>query len=230
MRKFIISIVVTILLCPVGVALAVQRVVTSYIISDVWYENIFLIADKTDWMSTKNFTVQVGDDLFYNFPDWRNEKFTPKLFHEDINADELKDIIVVLISGAGSGISTKEIHVLNQLQDPYTRYNEVPVESVTEAVQRLVKMEQIGDKISILIGKKEYEVDYTKFNYHTPNNSPQIGAIEEYSPENGVLYGYTTVFVSIPEASIGTFKVKYVWDGERYKADSVAFIELEQSN
>jgi len=205
MRKLFISLLVTILLSHTGVAFAVQRVVTSYIISDVWYENIFLIADKTEWMSTKNFTVQVGDDLFYNFPDWRNEKFTPKLYYEDINADELKDIIVVLISGAGSGISTKEIHVLNQLQDPNIRYNEVPVESVTDAVQRLVKMEQRGDKISIVIGKKKYEVDYTK--YYTPINSPQIGAIEEYLPENGVLYGYTTVFVTIPEASIGTFKV-----------------------
>lgn len=27
---------------------------------DVWYENIFLIADKADSMATKNFTVQVG--------------------------------------------------------------------------------------------------------------------------------------------------------------------------
>ena len=72
MKKIFTGVLVTLLICPTGVASAVQRAVTSYIISDVWYENIFLIADKTDWMSTKNFTVQVGDDLFYNFPDWRN--------------------------------------------------------------------------------------------------------------------------------------------------------------
>lgn len=236
MKKFIISILVMLLLCHTGIALAIQRVVTSHIISDVWYENIFLIADKADSMATKNFTIQVGGgvdsvggELLYNFPDWRNEKFAPKLFYEDINADELKDIIVVLISGAGSGISTKEIHVLNQKQDPYRRYNEVPVESITDAVKRFVKMEQKGNKILISIGKKIHEVDYSKFGYYTPINSPGVGAMEEYMHKNGVLYGYATIFVSIPEASIGTFKVLYRWDGNMYKAESVTFIEKERS-
>lgn len=228
MKKLFACIFVAFSLCHTGNALAAQRVVTSYIISDVWYENIFLIADRIDWMSTENFTLQVGDDLFYNFPEWRNAKFAPALFYEDINADELKDIIVVLTSGSGSGISTKEIHVLNQVKDPYIRYHEVPVESVEDAVERLVKMEQKGNKILIMIDDREYEVDYPKFGYSTPIHSPQIGAIEEYAPKNGVLYGYTTAFVSIPEASIGQFKVKYGWNGKMYKAESVAFIEAVQ--
>jgi hypothetical protein len=35
-------------------------VVTNHIISDPWYESVFLMADKVDNMATKNFTVQVG--------------------------------------------------------------------------------------------------------------------------------------------------------------------------
>ncbi|WHT47340.1 hypothetical protein QNH10_14160 [Sporosarcina thermotolerans] len=114
---------------------------------------------------------------------------------------------------------------MNQLQDPYSRYTEVPVESISDAVKRFVKMEKKGNEILISIGKRKYEIDYSKFDYHTPIHSPGVGAIEEYTPENGVLYGYTTVFVTIPEASIGTFKVKYGWDGKSYKAESVTFIE-----
>lgn len=205
---------------------SVQRVVTSHIISDVWYENIFLIADKVDNMATKNFTVQVGE-LLYNFPNWYNDKFAPTLFYEDINGDGLKDVIVELISGAGSGISTKEIHVLNQVHDPNRRYEEVPIESINDAVKRLVKMERQGDEITVLIGKEKYVVDYLKFGYQYSDNPPGFGAWEEYKPENGILYGYTTVFVTIPEAGIGSLKVKYDWDGKMYKAESVTFEKTE---
>lgn len=163
MRKFFIGLFIMILVCHTGKVYAEQRVVTSYIISDVWYENIFLIADKVDNMATKNFTVQVGGgELLYNFPNWYNDKFAPKLFYEDINSDGLKDIIVELISGAGVSLATKEIHVLNQVHDPYSRYEEIPVESINDAVKRLVKMKRKGNEISLLIGKKKYVVDYSK--------------------------------------------------------------------
>lgn len=212
----------------------IQRVVTSHIISDLWYENIFLIADKVDSMATKNFTVQVGGgvdsiggEILFNFPNWYNDKFAPTLFYEDINGDGLKDVIVELISGAGSGISTKEIHVLNQVQDPHRRYEEVSVESINDAVKGLVKMERHGDEITVLIGKKKYVVDYLKFGYQYSDDPPGFGSREDYKPENGVLYGYTTVFVTIPEAGIGSLKVKYGWDGKMYKAESVTFEKTE---
>jgi hypothetical protein len=123
MIKFLLSLSIAILFCIIGKAFAVDRLVTSYIISDVWYDNIFLIADKLDDMGTKNFTVQVGggSELLNNFPNWYNDKFAPILFYEDISGDVLEDIIVVLISGSGVSLSTKEIHVLNQIHDPYRR-------------------------------------------------------------------------------------------------------------
>lgn len=233
MKQFLIYLVIMILICQTGIAYAVQRVVTSHIISDVWYENIFLIADKVDSMATNNFTVQVGggvdsvgSELLYNFPNWYNSKFGPKLFYEDINGDGLKDIIVALIAGSGSGVSTKEIHVLNQVRDPNMRYEEVPVESINDAVQRLVKMERKSDEITVLIGKRKYLVNYLKFGYQYSDDSPAFGSIEDYKPDNGVLFGYTTVFVTIPEAGIGNLKVKYSWNGKMYQAESVSFEEI----
>ncbi|WP_389219279.1 hypothetical protein [Cytobacillus mangrovibacter] len=230
MKKFFIGLFIMVIVFQTEKAYAIQRVVTSHIISDVWYENVFLIADKVDSMATKNFTVQVGGgvdsvggELLYNFPNWYNVKFGPKLFYKDINSDGRKDVIVALISGAGVSLSTKEIHVLNQVNDPNRKYEEVPVESINDAVKRLVKIERKGNKITVLIGKEKYVVDYSKFGYYTPVDTPGVGAIETYEPKEGILYGLTNVYVTIPEAYIGSIKFKYGWDGKMYKAESATF-------
>jgi hypothetical protein len=227
MKKFSLNLLIMFLVFHTGKVYAVDRAVVGYIISHVWYNNIFLIADKKNGMAYQNFTVQIGDggghEELYHFPNWYNSKFSPGLYYEDINGDELKDIIVVLISGAGTGISTKEIHVLSQVQDPYRRYEELPVESINDAVERLVKMKRKGNEITISIGKKKYVVDYSKFGYYTPVDSPGVGSIEDYKPKEGILYGSANVFVTIPEANIGRLDVKYAWNGKMYKAESITF-------
>lgn len=213
-------------------ATAADRIVLSYVPSERWYENIFLLADTTDgnWMAHRNFTVQVGlgNGLVYHFPHWYNDKFTPELFYQDLNSDQLKDIIVVLISGSGSGLSMKEIHILNQIQDPNRRYEEVPVESINDAVKRLVKMERKRNIATILIGKIKLHIELSKFHYlpGTFFPRPGVGQVENYTVENGVLYGSTEVYIS-PAGSIGTLRIKYVWDGKMYKAKSVQFDEAE---
>ncbi len=60
MKNLLIGLLIMFIVWPIGNTYAAQRVVTSHIISDVWYENIFLIADMEDNMATKNFTVQIG--------------------------------------------------------------------------------------------------------------------------------------------------------------------------
>jgi hypothetical protein len=214
---------------------AVERIVISSLPSELWYDNLFLMADTIDgnWMAHRNFTIQVGlgggeSVLLYHFPNWYNDKFTPELFYDDLTGDHLKDIGVVLISGAGSGISTKEIHLLNQIQNPNRRYEEVPVESINDAVKRLVKMERQGNLATILIGKKKHVVELSKFHYlpGTFSPSPGVGQEENYSAENGVLYGTTVVYIS-PAGHIGTLRIKYYWDGKMYKAKSIEFEEAE---
>jgi hypothetical protein len=159
MKNFFLGLLVVFLVCHTGKVYAIDKVVIATVPSDIWYENIFLMADtiEGDWMGHKNFTVQVGfppGKLLYHFPNWKNEKFTPHLFYEDINGDSLKDIVVALVSGAGSGLAMKEVHVLNQIHDPNTRYEEVQVESMNDAVKRLVKMERHGKQATISMGKK----------------------------------------------------------------------------
>lgn len=234
MKKFFLFLLISMFYCHTKNVTAAERLVTSFVISDEWYHNIFLIADKVDSMATTNFTVQIGSsednvggELLYNFPNWYNDKFAPALFYEDINEDALKDIVVALISGVGSGLSTKEIHVLNQIHDPNRRFEEVPVESINDAVKRLVKMERQEDQVTILIGEKKYVVDLSKFNYNELSyDRPFVGVLEDYKAENGVLYGFTTVFVSIG-GYVGELKIQYGWNGKMYQAMSISFDEAK---
>jgi hypothetical protein len=188
-------------------------------------KNVYLIAEKVDGMSYKNFTIQVGDaeanGSLYHFPNWYNVKYYPKLMVADIDGDQYEDVIVELYKMAGSGISEKEIHVLNYNGD----YGEVPVEPISEAVKRLVKMEKPGDTVSIIIGNTKYMNDVTKYNYNQKAfypNADIFPPLEHYRVEDGTLYWSRTVFISFA-GSIGGLDVKYFWDGEMYKAKSIVF-------
>lgn len=46
MNKFCLGFLCMLLVCDTGKAYAAERIVTSHLISNVWYENIFLMADK----------------------------------------------------------------------------------------------------------------------------------------------------------------------------------------
>ncbi|HLO12896.1 MAG TPA: hypothetical protein VK190_11875 [Pseudoneobacillus sp.] len=227
MNRIFLSLLVVILFCGTGKAYAVDRVVIRSITvdnPDKWVENIYLIADKYG-ADYKNFTVQVGDfgRGLYNFPDWYHYSYEPKLYKEDLNGDKLEDILIELVTGSGSSVSTKAIHILHQGYTGFYDFQEVPVEPIQDAIKRLVKMEQKGNEITISIGKKKYVVDYPKFGYYTSVDRPGFGSIEGYEPKSGILYGTTNDFVTIPEAYIGGLTVKYAWDGKMYKAESVTF-------
>jgi hypothetical protein len=225
--RIFLSLFVVILFFGTGRANAEDRVVIRSITvdnPDKVNENIYLIADK-DGTDYRNFTVQVGDfgRSLYHFPNWYHYSYEPKLYKEDLNGDKLEDIMVELVTGAGTSMSTKAIHILHQGYADFYAFQEVPVEPINDAVNRLVKMEQKGDKITVLIGKKRYVVDYSRFGFATPVDRPGYGSIEGYEPKDGILYGTTNVFVTIPEAYIGGLTVKYAWDGKMYKGVSVTF-------
>ena len=227
MNRILLSLLVVILFCGTGKAYAVERVVIRSITvdnPDKVFENIYLIADKNG-ADYNNFSVQVGDfgRRVYNFPNWYHYSYEPKLYKEDLNGDKLEDIIVELVTGAGTSVSEKAIHILHQGYTGFYDFQEVLVEPIKDAVKRLMKMEQKGINISVLIGKGKYIVDYSKFGYSTPVNRPGFGSIKGYEPKSGILYGTTNVFVTIPEAYIGSLNVTYAWDGKMYKAKSVIF-------
>jgi hypothetical protein len=209
---------------------AVERYIMSSIATnhpDNRVKNVYLLADKVDGMTYKNFTVQIGDaeahGSLHHFADWVNIKYEPKLIVADIDRDHYEDIIVELVKGAGSGISEKEIHVLNYNGD----YREVPVEPIEDAVKRMVKMDKQGEVATIHIGNVKYQFDVSTLNYHkkafypTPEIFPPL---EHYwvKEDEGSLYGSRIVFISFP-GHIGSLEVKYHWNDEMYKAQSIVF-------
>lgn len=229
-KRFLSYVIVIISFFHLQTVYATDRYIMSSIATnhpDKRDKNVYLISDKVDGMTYKNFTVQIGDaeahGALHHFPDWVNIKYEPKLMVADIDHDQYDDVIVELVKVAGSGISEKEIHVLNYNGD----YREVPVEPIQEAVKRLVKMEKHSDLVTIQIGNIKYLYDVSTLNYNKKAFYPVpdiFPPLEKYwvEEEEGVLYGSRIVFISFA-GHIGSLEVKYHWSDEKYKAQSIVF-------
>lgn len=213
---------------------ASDRVVLISIPSDIWYERIYLLADKKSWMDYENFTVQIGDrgGLVYNFPDWYHGKYDPALYNKDINGDKLEDVIIVLNNDkAGLGKPLRDIHILNQLRDPYQRYEEATVEPINLTINRLVKIEQHGNIVTVLAETKKYEIDISKYNFSNPRDPYVSIDTIEYSIENGTLKGIINAYVvrddSVYGGLVGHLTIDYFWDGKMYIAKTITFTQDE---
>lgn len=211
---------------------ASDRVVLLSIPADLWYQNIYLIADKLSWIEYRNFTIQVGDrgELIYNFPNWYHGKYDPALYKEDINGDKSEDIVVVLNNDiAGPGKPVKDIHILNQILDPYRRYEEATVEPIEFTIKNHVRTDEYDNKVSIFVDKNKYDIDLSKYNYSNPRKPFVSIESAEYSIKNGKLHATTDVYVvrdkSVYGGLIGHLNIEYLWDGKVYKPKSVIFSE-----
>jgi hypothetical protein len=226
----IVFLILSLVTCKPENAYADDRIVLKSIPSDLWYENIYLIADKLSWIEYRNFTVQIGDkpaSHIYNFPNWYSGKYDIKLLKEDINDDSEEDIIIVLNNDiAEAGKPVDEIHILNKIIDPDLSYEEAAIEPMNLTAERLIKIEQHGDTVTVLADKKKYNVDISKYNYANPHN-PYIDTESiEYSIKNGKLIGTIGAYVSYDAVTggvFGKFDIQYQWDGEMYKARPVVF-------
>jgi hypothetical protein len=237
-KKFLFSccFLILILFSNSGAANTNDRVVLKSIPSELWYETIYLIADKKSWMDFENFTVQVGDrgQSLYHFPYWYNGKYDPEINYIDLDGNKLKDIIIVLnnyrISGPGKPY--KDIHILNQYTSP--SFEEVKVESIVDAVNRLAKVEKNGDIVTITTDEKQYRIDTSIYNYNKPGepylNTDSVG----FSIEQGTYLGEGILNASIGvglvgpfHGGIGSFDYRYGWDWNKkvYIAEAIKFAQ-----
>jgi hypothetical protein len=235
-KKFLMNccFLIPILFSNSRAANAIDRVVLTSIPSELWYETIYLLADKKSWMEYENFTVQVGDrgQSIYHFPNWYHGKYDPEMNYIDLDGNKLKDIIIVLnnyrISGPGKPY--KDIHVLNQYSSP--SFEEVKVEPIVEAVKRLAKMDKKGDIVTITTNEKQYRIDTSIYNYNKPGepylNTDSVG----FSIEQGKYLGEGILIASIGvglvgpiHGGIGSFDIRYGWDWDKkaYIAEAIKF-------
>lgn len=233
-RKVLLPVFLIILLttCRHESIYAADRVVVKSLSSDLWYENIYLLADKLSGMDYKNFTVQIGDkgSYIYNFPNWYSGKYDIKLLKEDINDDTEEDIIIVLNNDlAGPENPIDEIHILNKKINPdlsYAGYEEAEIEPVKLTANRFIKMEQQGNIITVIADKKKYNIDISKYNYANAHSPHVYTERIEYSIRNGKLIGTIGAYVdyeAVTGGLFGYFDIQYQWDGKMYKAKSISF-------
>lgn len=209
---------------------ASDKVVLISVPSDIWHQNIYLMADRISWMHYENFSVQVGDmgEYIYSFPEWYHGKYDPSLYKEDLNKDSLDDIIVVLNNDkAASSKPDREIHVLNQIHDPYRRYQEAFIEPVEDILNHSVKMQLKNNTLTILINNKRLHFDISRLKYQNPREPAPSIKTTDYAIKNSKLINTIRVYVtqdeSVTGGFIGTLEVEYYWDGEIYKSRSIKF-------
>lgn len=212
-----------------GIAYAIDRVVLTSVPTGRGDMRIYLLADKMTWMDYENFVVQVGEQaggVLYHFPDWYHGKYDAELHFVDVSDDKQKDIVVALNNDkAGLGKPIKDIHVLNQQHD--LLFKEVAIEPISAALNRLSKIEQQGNIVTICAGRRKHKIDVSKYDFENPR-TPHFG-IEtmEYAIENGAIIGNIGVYVDredwVQGGLLGHIKIKYGWDGKRYFAKSITF-------
>ncbi len=99
-------------------AQTIDRVVMNSLQADRWYDNVYLMADRVNWGTYSNFTVQIGDkgELLYYFPKWESGKYDTYIYLDDLDGNKFTDVIIVLDN------YKDPIHVLQHDVDPYQAY------------------------------------------------------------------------------------------------------------
>ncbi|MBK5346991.1 MULTISPECIES: hypothetical protein [Bacillus] len=164
----------------------------------------------------------------YYFPKWYHGKYAPALYKEDINGDSLEGVIVVLNNDqAGLGNPLKDLHILNQIHDPYSRFYEAKAEPIKMTIKN-------DNLVNIYIGEKKHTIDIFKYDYINPRN--RFFAIEliEYNIKNGKLFATVPAYVvrddSVQGGYIGYLKLQYTWDEKKYVTKQIDLIKSAPKN
>lgn len=203
-------------------AQTIDRVVLKSLQADRWYDNVYLMADRVNWGTYSNFTVQIGDkgELLYYFPKWESGKYDTYIYRDDLDSNKFTDVIIVLDN------YKDPIHVLQHDVDPDQAYIEVPVEPVNDAVKRLVKMEKKGDIVTIKTKEKTVEINVKPFNYATvkPSSTEVFIGIDrvDYSVLQHKIIAQVPILITLG-GLIGYLILTYDWNGKGYEVKSVNF-------
>jgi lipoprotein-anchoring transpeptidase ErfK/SrfK len=174
----------------------------------------------------------MGEEV-YNPSGWYHGKYDPDLQKQDMNRDGQDDIFIVLNNDiAGPGNPRKDIHIINKAFSPYLnsyvlKYEEAQVEPIKSAINRLTKIEQHGNIVTLVVGEKKYSINLVPYYFKNPRNPIVSPESVEYSIEDGNLIATTTAYVvrdnSVLGGFLGNIKIEYKWDGKRYTANKITF-------
>ncbi len=210
-----------------GYAQTVDRIVMNSVPSEVWQENIYLLADRLDWKEYRNFDVQIGNEGFvYHFPTWKSGKYGTKLFREDLNKDKEEEIMIVLDN------FNDPIHILQSISnDQNQEYKEVTIEPVAEAVKRLVDMDKKGNFVIITTKQRTYKVNLKSLGFSDTSSDETIytHVPVDFHVEKKKIIADAVVMISMDGGkAIGNLKLLYDWNGKKYEVNSISFEKYDR--
>jgi hypothetical protein len=175
------------------------------------------------------------DDLYYDFkidfngriasrPFWMNvtnPTYAPKIYYEDINKDEKKELTIILTKGYGTGVLDEEVYVF---ETDSNRFGEVLVDNPLAVVLKNAKTRLTPTEAKISIGDKQHVVDISPVGIKPENVFKDIyfGSIIKYEVENKHLIARLAAQVS-PAHTIGEVIITYEYRDKMYQAKSVDF-------
>ncbi|WP_226681585.1 hypothetical protein [Sutcliffiella horikoshii] len=233
MRKVMILYTVCILLCayfsPQSSAqqLEIKELLVSNIgvnVGEIEEANIKLYADvKGDYL--KNFQLNF-DEQRLKFPSWKNvsnQTYYPKLFYSDLNSDGLKDLVIILTLGYGTGVIEQEVHVLH---DDGEHIYEIPVQNPKEIIEKNVKTKITPSQVIITIHEeKQVKMDIKNLGIDTKDlfSSVVTANLIRYDVINNKLTAIIGAQVAPVGGYIGDFIITYRYKDDKYRLDKIDF-------
>ncbi|MGE6488608.1 hypothetical protein [Paenisporosarcina sp. NPDC076898] len=187
-------------------------------------ENITLYAKKMEGLDSqyRDFKIDFKGET-YSRPFWMNvtnPTYAPKIFYEDINKDQKKELIIILTLGYGTGALLQEVYVYG-----YTNgLANVLVDDPMAIIYKNVKTKLSTEEAELRVGDKEYKVDITPLDVQPENLFEDIGfgSIIKYEVKDQQLTATIPAQIS-PAGFIGQLVIVYEDRDKMYQAKSIEF-------
>jgi hypothetical protein len=216
MKKYIIFLLVIVLLVMPENAEAEEYKV----VSELPKENITLYAKQKNGLF-QDFKFHFKGETYFR-PFWMNvtnPTYAPKLFYEDINQDEKKELIVTLTKGYGSGALDEEVYVYR-----YTNgLIDILVDNPLAIIYKNVKTKLTTEKAEIIVGDKVSIVDTKSIDPSHLFEDIGFGSLIDYEVINNNLMVRISGQIT-PAMFIGDIVIVYEYRNRMYQAKTIDFI------
>ncbi|NEY99800.1 hypothetical protein G4D62_10850 [Bacillus shackletonii] len=187
---------------------------------------VVLYAVKSDGMY-RNFEMKINKGMRF-FPFWlnvTNPTYAPEILYKDINRDGIKDLIIVLTRGYGTGARDSEVHVFHKIR---TNIGEVDKENLvdnpTAIILKNVKTSLSKHQAIVRIGNRKTIINIDSL--HIPQehlfSDIALGNIKHYDVINDHLVASVSAQIS-PTTFIGMLEITYEFKDKMYQAKKIEF-------
>lgn len=223
MKKYMILLLIILFLFPKNIEAENEGYV---MVSKSDKENIALYAKEIgDFF--QDFKIDFKGDTYFR-PFWMNvtnPTYAPKIFYEDINKDDKKELIIILTKGYGTGVLDKEVYVYS-----YTNglINEL-VDNPLAIIHKNVKTKLTTEKAEVIIGKKIHTVDTKSIEPSHLAYDVAFESVVDYEVINKNLMVRVGAQIT-PAMFIGDVIITYGYRDKMYQAINIEFISDMNKN